>query len=300
MSAVTRDELYALVWSQPMGKVAERFGVSGSYMARVCTDLRVPRPARGYWAKLAVGRSPNPTPLPKVQPGDPAVWSKGNAPCDRAIPLTTDSQQSQAPKPARHVRGTHGLIACAKWHFLSGRQVEEGEYLKPYKRLLVDINSSESCLDRALSFANQLFNTLEAVGHRVGIAPECEKPRRPTLDEHENPKKNPVYPYSRLWFPCRPTVVYIGNVAVGLALVEMSEEVLMRYVDGKYVKDADYRPAKSARYRLGNTWTIPKDLPCHRLRLFAYSPYRSVSWSTSWQDGSTSSLTNDIPAIASA
>lgn len=33
---VSRDELYRLVWSEPMTRTAERFGVSGSYLARVC------------------------------------------------------------------------------------------------------------------------------------------------------------------------------------------------------------------------------------------------------------------------
>jgi len=36
-SVVSREELYELVWSAPMIKVAEKFKVSGSYMARICT-----------------------------------------------------------------------------------------------------------------------------------------------------------------------------------------------------------------------------------------------------------------------
>lgn len=42
--ATTREGLYSLVWSEPMLKVAARFGVSSSYMARICTVLNVPRP----------------------------------------------------------------------------------------------------------------------------------------------------------------------------------------------------------------------------------------------------------------
>ena len=57
-STVTREALYELVWAEPMLRVAARFGVSSNYMARVCTLLNVPRPARGYWAKLAVGKAP--------------------------------------------------------------------------------------------------------------------------------------------------------------------------------------------------------------------------------------------------
>ena len=43
---ISREDLYELVWSMPMTKVAEKFSVSGSYMARVCSVLGVPRPER--------------------------------------------------------------------------------------------------------------------------------------------------------------------------------------------------------------------------------------------------------------
>lgn len=39
---ISREELYGLVWEKPMLRVAEELGVSSSYMARVCTELRVP------------------------------------------------------------------------------------------------------------------------------------------------------------------------------------------------------------------------------------------------------------------
>lgn len=69
---VSREELYRLVWSEPMTRIAGRFDVSGSYLARICTLLNVPRPARGYWAKLAVGKAPAQTPLACRRPGHEA------------------------------------------------------------------------------------------------------------------------------------------------------------------------------------------------------------------------------------
>ncbi len=51
---VSREQLYAEVWAEPMTKVALKYKVSSSFMARVCNWLNVPRPERGYWAKLAV------------------------------------------------------------------------------------------------------------------------------------------------------------------------------------------------------------------------------------------------------
>jgi len=67
---VNREALYEMVWTEPMLRVAARFGVSSSYMARVCTLLNVPRPERGYWAKLAVGKAPKQPPLTEPRPGD--------------------------------------------------------------------------------------------------------------------------------------------------------------------------------------------------------------------------------------
>jgi len=50
---LSREALYKLDWSEPMVKIAARFGVSSNYMARICNRLNVPRPGRGYWAKKA-------------------------------------------------------------------------------------------------------------------------------------------------------------------------------------------------------------------------------------------------------
>jgi len=82
-----------MVWSEPMLRVAARFGVSSSYMARVCTLLNVPRPERGYWAKLAVGKAPKQPPLPEPRPGDPLEWRPDGALPKRARPLPKPPDQ---------------------------------------------------------------------------------------------------------------------------------------------------------------------------------------------------------------
>lgn len=280
---VSREELYELVWSRPMTKVAEQFEVSGSYMARVCSDLNVPRPDRGYWAKLAAGKAPPYKPLPETQPGDQLFWSRDGElrppPKPRCPPKRRRAAQIRLAKTR-----IHGLICGAKEHFEAGRPVEDGAYLKPYKKLLVDVSASKTCLDKALGFASELFNALESVGHRVVLAPANEQLRRREMDEREERRNRREYRYSNLWSPYRPTVVYVGTVAIGLAIIEMSEQVLLRYVRRQYVREADYKPPKVSRHYVDHTWTTTRDLPSGRLRLVAYSPYWRVSWSTEWQE----------------
>lgn len=296
---ITREELYGLVWSKPMSKVAQQFEVSGSYLARVCSMLRVPRPERGYWAKLVVGKAPAPQPLPEAQPGDQLFWSKdgGLSPTPAlkpAVPMTP-----RAPRQVRSITGTHALIRGAKAHFEASRSIDEGEYLRPYKKLLVDVTASKGGLDKALAFANDLFNALESAGYRVMLAPQGEQLRRGEIDENEQPKKRENY-YSRLWSPYRTTVVYVGTVAIGLAVIEMSETMLMRYVKGKYIRDADYAPPKIPRGYVDHTWTTTKDLPCGRLRLIVYSPYWRASWSARWQETKNAPLTRELKGIVKA
>jgi hypothetical protein len=298
---VSREELYELVWSTPMVKVAEKFNVSGSYMARVCSILRVPRPERGYWAKLAVGKAPQKPPLPEAQPGDQLSWSQDGELQSPPPPRLLTPANSPRRKLPRPVTGIHGLIRDAKEHYDAGYKVDEGHHLRPYKRLLVDVTASRTGLEKALAFANDLFNALESAGHRVIISPPNENFSRPYVDEHEQlPKaqsKEPSYNYNHLWSPQRPTVVYVGSVAFGLAIIEMSESVVLRYVDGKYIRESDYKPSKAAARYGDHSWTTTKDIPRGRLRLVVYAPYRGVSWSISFQESEARALTKDIPKI---
>ncbi|NYZ17993.1 hypothetical protein HL658_36105 [Azospirillum sp. RWY-5-1] len=77
----------------------------------------------------------------------------------------------------------------------------------------------------------------------------------------------------------------------------MSEAVLMRYVRGAYIREADYIPPKRSRHQVEHSWTSTQELPSGRLRLIAYSPYGRVRWSTDWQETKTASLRPALKAI---
>lgn len=54
---LTRRQLHDLVWTIPMRKLAESFGWSDSWLAKLCREFGVPTPERGYWAKKRSGKS---------------------------------------------------------------------------------------------------------------------------------------------------------------------------------------------------------------------------------------------------
>jgi hypothetical protein len=295
-----RDELYALVWSAPMLKIAARFNVSSSYMARVCTHMNVPRPERGYWAKLAAGMVPPILPLPDSQPGDQLAWSRGGTDIEVARPLPRPPSEIPKRRTKSKTAHTtrHPLVEGARGYFEASRFLHETGYLKPDKKVLIDLVVTKAGLDKALTFADQLFSLFEEGGYRVVFAPKDEHFCRAEVDEHEVPRKKPDNRYyNNLWSPWRCTVVYVGTVAIGLTIIEMAEEVEVRYINGKYVRVQDYVPPKRSRYEYQHTWTTQKDYPTGRLCLQAYSPYPRARWVKRWQAAKTSDLGSRIETI---
>ena len=293
-----RETLYKLVWSEPMLKVAARYDVSSSYLARICTRMNVPRPERGYWAKLAVGRAPKQPPLPEPEPGDELAWTREGeeAQVKRLAPRPPTRKRKNKAKPKLIRSGLHPHIGSAKDLFAAGRTSYGSEYLKPSKRLLVDLAVTKSGLDRALDFANRLFWALEESGFNVVFAPTHERFCRTEVDIHEKPKKKTGYEHNNLWGPNRCTVVYVGTVAIGLTIIEMCEEAEARYVNGQFVREKDHIPKRS-RYSYDNSWSSTRDFPTGRLRLQAFSPYHRAQWVKQWQGTEKRDLVSQIKKI---
>ncbi len=59
----SREELFALVWEKPTRQVAKELGVSDVAIGKLCERLQVPKPPRGYWARVHSGQTPRRPPL---------------------------------------------------------------------------------------------------------------------------------------------------------------------------------------------------------------------------------------------
>ena len=52
---ITRMQLYDQVWSTPMMQFAKSYNLFDVGLAKICKNHDIPRPPRGYWAKLQHG-----------------------------------------------------------------------------------------------------------------------------------------------------------------------------------------------------------------------------------------------------
>jgi hypothetical protein len=62
-----RRVIYEQVWSEPALTVAKSYGVSSVWLGKVCRQLNVPVPPRGYWARVRSGGKGKKPPLPKLR-----------------------------------------------------------------------------------------------------------------------------------------------------------------------------------------------------------------------------------------
>ena len=65
---LSRDELQTLVWTEPTTAIAIQFGISGTAIAKACAVKGIPKPPRGYWNRVASGKTPHPQGKPMVEP----------------------------------------------------------------------------------------------------------------------------------------------------------------------------------------------------------------------------------------
>lgn len=64
---ITHRDLYNRVWSTPMIKLVRALDTSDVGLAKACWRHNIPRPARGYWTKLAAGKTAPKPGLPSAK-----------------------------------------------------------------------------------------------------------------------------------------------------------------------------------------------------------------------------------------
>jgi hypothetical protein len=63
----TREELYQLVWSEPMLTIANKYLISDTGLRKICINMDIPLPRAGHWMKLKFGQKIPQPPLPKTK-----------------------------------------------------------------------------------------------------------------------------------------------------------------------------------------------------------------------------------------
>jgi hypothetical protein len=187
-TTLTREELYALVWSEPIQKIAPRYGLSDRGFGKLCARYEIPVPPRGWWAKKAAGKRLKQPPLPPLD--DPYL---------QKIRFDKTPRETAADQPAPEV---HPLVAFEQDPANRISVPTDGELTNPLvlktQRLLnranrdvdglivppsaaLHIHTSRGLHERALRIVQALLTAFEARG--FAVAQTAEGTRVSILDE---------------------------------------------------------------------------------------------------------------------
>jgi len=114
------------------------------------------------------------------------------------------------------------------------------------------------------------------------IEPNGQNLRRYPVNEKEKGVRL-QHEYSDLWCPVRSTLAFVGTVAFGLTIFEMTENVEVEYRDGKCTRVSELS-TKPKKYSNSYSWRSMSDLPSGRLCLQVYSPYPRANWVRQWRE----------------
>jgi hypothetical protein len=167
----TRKELYDLVWSNPMSKLAKQFGMSDVGLRKICVKHEVPTPPLGYWAKLQHGKKVKKTPLPTASENVRDrifvnVHALRQLP-EEAVAAASKARESvaeivvQAELPARPHR-----VTIATKRALKAVTADHQQFLKTQEEPgVVMAQIGKSSITRVLSIIEALAKYLDGLGH---------------------------------------------------------------------------------------------------------------------------------------
>lgn len=176
---LTREELYEQVWSEPISKLAQRYGLSDVGLAKICRRLRVPVPYRGYWRKKEVGQTARRTPLPTLRQSlapqlrEVTLRPQPNgAEAEETGPVAEQEHFESLPENriavAEVLENPHPLVAQTVAALRRAKPDEQG-YLRPKTTSWLAVRVTLDSADRAMCILDALLKALDARGYATTI-----------------------------------------------------------------------------------------------------------------------------------
>jgi len=170
---ISRQELFEQIWETPISLLSKKYGISDVGLAKICKRMEIPRPPRGYWNKLKVGRA---TTKPQLGP-------KSDSGLEQIVitstPINLRTETSTKPPELIPVpdilTDPHPLTKKSRAALIRGKRDDRGLILA-HGNVCLDIHVSRPCIDRACRIMDTLIKELESRGYSL------------TVSESENPK----------------------------------------------------------------------------------------------------------------
>jgi len=168
-----RQELYKRIWTKPIVRLSKEFGISDVALAKICKKLNVPRPPRGYWAKLEFKKKVKRPPLPDITSSVPSEFVHFNYPkLEYEVKIDPAIQEGISLKRdiivPSNLDNPHRLVKEAR-AFLEHAKPSENGLLYERRCSCLDVKVSPACLERALKIMDAVIQGFAAESFAVSV-----------------------------------------------------------------------------------------------------------------------------------
>jgi hypothetical protein len=178
---LTRQELYDLVWENPLSKLAKKYNLSDNGLRKVCKKLDIPLPKNGHWQKIQYNKKVSKEKLPVNNTVETSITLKFRDNSETIIDgegnelnhLTKELQtvlKDTIVFPEKLTR-PHQLIIDAK----NDLKTKEPSYQHNIIGLLntssgiLNITVAPQSVKRALLFMDVFIKALQKRGHKITV-----------------------------------------------------------------------------------------------------------------------------------
>jgi len=186
---ISRSELYEMVWTKPISKVAVDFHLSDVGLANVCEKHGIPIPPRGYWAKKRNGKSVRRSPLPPIDiqelqevrlykkaPKPPPIPEAPPPPVnDPDVLVLLEKIKTMEPVVVgTELQNPHSLVRQTKKALRQGISDLHNLVLPPWdeSHTYLNVQVSKESIPRALIYMDHLIKTLKKLGGKLEVKQE--------------------------------------------------------------------------------------------------------------------------------
>ena len=173
---VTRQELYNLVWSKPMTKLALEYNLSDNGLRKICKKFDIPLPQLGHWQKIQFNKKVKIIPLPKDFKGEDSITlNKGETKVNdgitnfsKLLKEITDNTALSFKVPDK-LSNPDKLITEARNNFDFQKKQEYSIYRGLIRTTsgYLNISVAPKNISRALRIMDKIIKLLKLRGHNV-------------------------------------------------------------------------------------------------------------------------------------
>jgi len=180
---ISRRELYEQVWTEPMSTLAKRYCISDVGLAKICKRNGIPRPGRGYWARIQAKQRVQRKPLPhrdiksviQIQANPHNIHNPEMKEIfTKVIPAM--AQLDKRIAVPENLRNPHPLVKRSA-EILKSSEPDVRGIIEPNEEGCLDIRVSPQNFFRALRIMDALIKVLEGQGYEVLVLDNGTKVR---------------------------------------------------------------------------------------------------------------------------